>query len=83
MRGETKLRVGVPILRRDDEAFCEKYDRLIKPHTYEEKLEMMMEPIDFPVSRLLTAAQKSEYLDAMFRHWTQQGVILTLPEDRA
>lgn len=82
VRGETKLRCGVPILRRDDEAFCAKYDRLIKPHTYEEKLEMMMEPIDFPISRLLTTAQKTEYLDAMFRHWTAQGVILTMPEGR-
>lgn len=82
VRGETKLRCGVPILRRDDDAFCAKYDRLIKPHSYEEKLEMMMEPIDFPITRLLTTKQKTEYLDAMFRHWTKQGVVLTMPEDR-
>lgn len=80
VRGETKLRCGVPILRRDDEAFCEKYDRLIKPHAYEEKLEMMMEPIDFPITRFMNTRQKTEYLDAMFCHWTKQGVILTMPE---
>lgn len=79
IRGESKLRFGVPIMRRDHEEFAEKYDRLIKPRPYAEKLELMMEPLDFPVTRLMTTRQKTEYLDAMHAFWAAQGVVLTVP----
>lgn len=80
VRGEAKLRFGVPIMRRDHDDFAEKYDRLIKPRPYAEKVELMMEPLDFPVTRLMTTKQKTEYLDAMFAHWTAQGCVLTIPQ---
>lgn len=80
VRGECKLRLGVPILRAENDAFAEKYDRLIKPRTYEEKLELMMEPIDFPVTRIMTTRQKTQFLDAMHRYWSAKGLILTTPE---
>lgn len=82
IRGHAKLHFGVPIMRRDHAEFAEKYDRLIKPRPYSEKLEMMMEPLDFPVTRLMTTRQKTEYLDAMHAFWSQQGVVLTQPERR-
>ena len=77
VRGECKLRFGVPILRAENEIFCEKYDRIIKPLPYETKLEMMQEPLDFPVTRLMTVAQTTKYLDAISRFYSEQGVILS------
>lgn len=81
VRAYCKLRIGVPILRQESETFAEKYDRIIKPLPYEQKLELMREPFDFPVTRLMTTAQKTRYLDEMFRHWSGQGVVLTQPPD--
>lgn len=80
VRGEVKLRHGVPILRAENELFCEKYDRLIKPLPYETKLEYMMMPLDFPVSRLMLTSQKTRYLDSIFKFFTEQGLKLTQPE---
>lgn len=80
VRGDTKLRFGVPILRAENEIFCEKYDRLIKPLSYEDKLELMMEPMDFPVTRLMTVDQKRQYLDSFQQYYLGQGVVLTDPE---
>jgi len=80
VRGDAKLRFGVPIMRGEHPEFREKYDRLIKPHSYAEKLEMMMEPLDFPVTRLMTTKQKTAYLDAFAAFYARQGVQLTIPE---
>lgn len=80
IRGDAKLRFGVPILRAENEPFREKYDRLIKPRPYAEKLELMMEPLDFPVTRLMTTKQKTSYLDQFAAFYAGQGVRLTIPE---
>ncbi len=82
LRGYCKLHFGVPILREEDEGFREKYDRIIKPMSYEHKLECMMVPFDFPVTRLMKVKQKSLYLDTISRHFLTLGVILSQPEDR-
>lgn len=79
VRGELKLRFGVPILRAQNDTFCEKYDRIIKPLPYEQKLELMMEPIDFPVSRIMTTAQFTQYIDEIYKFFTERGCVLTLP----
>ena len=80
VRGYCKLTLGVPILRAESELFREKYDRLIKPMPYETKMEFMMEPLDFPVTRLMTTTQKAHYLDAVQRHFAEKGVVLTQPD---
>jgi hypothetical protein len=80
VRGDAKLRFGVPILRAENEEFCEKYDRIIKPLPYETKLELMMEPLDFPVTRLMSTDQKTRYLDALCQHYLEQGMALTEPD---
>ena len=79
VRGYCKLTIGVPILRQENDAFREKYDRIIRPMPYEDKLELMMEPIDFPVTRLMNTKQHAKYLDEIQRHFAAQGVILTQP----
>ena len=80
VRGYCKLRFGVPILRESTEAFREKYARILKPLGYAEKLELMMEPIDLPVTRFMNTQQATEYLDRITNHFSEQGIILTLPE---
>ena len=82
-RAYCKLHIGVPILRAENDDFCEQYDRVVKPLPYEAKLELMQEPIDFPVTRLMTRAQKSRYLDAMFVELCSQGLALTEPSHAA
>lgn len=81
VRGYCKLHFGVPILRNENDAFRLTYDRLIRDRPYDEKLEFMMVPMDLPVTRIMTTRQKTAYLDAVHRHFSEQGVILTNPED--
>ena len=78
-RGMCKLQFGVPILRAENTRFAEAYDRHIRPLPYEQKLAFMMEPLDFPVTRLMTTDQNHRYLEAMCEHFLKQGVVLTEP----
>jgi hypothetical protein len=80
VRSECKLRFGVPILREENVAFREKYDRILKPLSYEEKIEAIT-VFDLPVTRLMTTKQMSKFMDNMSRHWISAGVRLTDPED--
>lgn len=79
VRAECKMRFGVPILRAENEAFRLSYDRVIKPLPYEEKLEAI-KAFDLPVTRLMTVKQMTDFMDAMQKHWSVQGVRLTDPE---
>jgi len=80
IRAYNKLTIGVPILREENDGFREKYDKIIKPLPYEYKMNMMAEPLDFPVTRLMTMKQKKRYLDELVRHWSEKGILLTMPE---
>jgi hypothetical protein len=77
VRAYCKLHHGVPI-RREDEDFREVYDRVVRPLPYEHKLALMVEPIDFPVTRDMTIAQMTRYLDAIQHEFAH--VRLTMPE---
>jgi len=68
---ECKLRLGVPILRRDSDDFSDVYDRIIKPASYEDKLEMMRY---ISVSSLFDKDQGSEYIDKIFNEYPRSGV---------
>lgn len=83
VRAFCKLTIGVPILRAGSDLFAEKYDRLIKPMPYERKLEMMAEPIDFPVTRLMNTAQKTQFIDGIYRVFSEQGVIFSEEREHA
>lgn len=80
-RGYSKLHFGVPILRAEDEAFCSRYDAVIRPLPYEAKIALMMVPLDLPVTRLMNTKQQTAYLDAVHRHFSAEGVALTDPGD--
>jgi hypothetical protein len=75
-RAECKLRLGVPILRRDSDHFQSVYDDVIRPHSYEKKL-IIMEYL--PVTRLFSVAQMTEFLEAVQFHFSNQGFLLTDP----
>lgn len=81
VRGYCKLTVGVPILRSESETFRERYDAVVKPMPYETKLALMMEPFDFPVTRLMNTKQATAYLDGVHRHFAEKGIALTDPGD--
>jgi hypothetical protein len=81
-RGELKLQFGVPILRAENEAFCEAYDRVVKPLPYETKVALMCEPLDFPVTRLMNTSQEHRYLNEIYCFYTDKGVVLTVPPDK-
>lgn len=66
-RAHCKLHYGVGIAK-EDVTFCETYEKLIKDRfTYEEKLELMIEPVDFPVTRDFTRDQFSRYVEEIKR----------------
>ncbi len=80
--GECKLIFGVPILRHENAAFCAPSTmKSSLPLPYEFKLKLMMEPFDFGVTRIMTTRQKTAYLDAVHRHYSEMGLVLTNPED--
>jgi hypothetical protein len=81
LRAYCKLTIGVPILRAQNEDFRKGYDDVVKPLSYEKKLAIMSEPLDFPVSRLMTTRQATDYLEGIHKHFSEQGISLTDPGD--
>lgn len=81
VRARCKLEIGVPILRDAQEKFRATYDRLIRPLSYMEKLELIRDT-ELPVTRLMNVGQMSEYMDIVFRRHAEIGVVLTIPPDR-
>lgn len=80
VRARCKLEHGVPILR-ENEKFRQTYDRLIRPLSYADKIEII-KATDMPVTRLMNVTQMSRYLDIVFRRHVDIGVVLTIPPDR-
>lgn len=81
VRGYCKLTIGVPILRAEHDGFRERYDAIVEPLPYEQKIALMMEPLDFPVTRLMSTKQATSYLDGVHRHFSSRGIVLTDPGD--
>ncbi len=52
----------------------------VKPLPYETKMALMVEPFDFPVTRIMTVDQERRFLDDVFRFYTEQGIVLTDPD---
>ncbi len=81
VRGFCKLTIGVPILRAENDAFRERYDAIVRPLPYEQKLALMMEPIDLPITRIMSTKQFTAYLDGVHRWFSEKGIALTDPGD--
>lgn len=80
-RGYCKLCFGVPIRCADSEVFAGFYERVIRPLPYEHQLEMMRIPADLPITRDMGSKAMARYLDAVQKHFAEQGVVLTDPGD--
>lgn len=75
-----KLHHGVVIMRRDDEAFRDGWNKYFLHLTYEEKLEMMgpcalFGPDGFPVTRLFNRKQGIDFTDRIVAEFSQRGVV--------
>lgn len=81
VRAYCKLHIGVAIVKAENEGFAETYDRVVKPLPYETKLKLMAEPLDMPVTRLMSTKAKHQYLNEIHNHFTAQGIVLPMPED--
>jgi hypothetical protein len=81
VRAYCKLRIGVPILRNQNEAFRARYDEILRPLSYEQKIAIMSEPLNLPVTSLMSTKQLTEYMDTVMRHFGEQGIVLTIPDD--
>ena len=65
----------VRVVYNDALALC-RYDKVVKTHDYETKLEMM----DLlPVTSIMTVEQMAEYLEAIYYKYTDAGVHLHRP----
>ncbi len=82
-RAYCKLHFGVPIRREHDEDFKAAYDRVIRPLTYEQKLEAMKIPLDFPVTRDMSMKEKKEYLKQVQDFYRGLNVKLTEPQEQS
>lgn len=73
---ENKFLIGCSILMRDDENFVRFVERL-SGLSYEEKLDAM----DYlSVTSIMTPSQMSEFMDNVYRKFSQKGCPMTLPE---
>lgn len=79
-RAYNKAYFGIPILLSENDAFRQQYEAIVKPLPYEQKLEIMKAPIDFPVTRLMTVRQHKDFLDKIYSYWTGKGFRLTDPD---
>lgn len=80
IRGYCKLAFGVPILRRDDEAYDHEWQTLMAPKGHVEQLALMKMPFDLAVTRVMTTKQKHEYLERMSQFLIERGCALTEPQ---
>jgi hypothetical protein len=85
IRSYCKLHLGVAILKEGTSKICrqfaEQYDTIIRPLPYEKKLELMLPPIELPITSLMNSKQFTAYLDAIHVHFTAQGVALQSNDD--
>ena len=81
-RAWCKLNFGIPIMCEQSPLFAEQWKRLFSHLSYEDKLALMAEPIDYPVTRLMLSKMKKTYLDRVYTHFTGMGFRMTNPDDR-
>ena len=81
VRAYCKLHYGVPILREDNDDFREDYDQIVRPLSYENKLKIMVEPLDLPVTRIMTVDQMQRYMEDVQKYGYSFGVELTIPNE--
>ena len=81
VRARCKLEIGVPIMREASDKFRAAYDENIRNLPYERKLAVIRD-MDIPVTRLMSVADMTRYMDAVFQRHAEFGIALTIPPDR-
>ena len=81
VRAYCKLHYGGPILREDNDDFREDYDQIVRPLSYENKLKIMVEPLDLPVTRIMSVDQMQRYMEEVEKYGYSFGVELTIPNE--
>ena len=76
-RAYCKLHFGVGLLRQVDEQFEQAYKEFVLPLTYEQKLKVMLEPIDLSVTSRMNTETMCAYLKLVSNHFLQEGFELT------
>ncbi|WP_028955893.1 hypothetical protein [Sulfitobacter sp. 20_GPM-1509m] len=83
VRADCKLHIGVKMMVTEDETFREAWHRLmLTQFTMEQKLQFMVEPLEMPITRLMSTRQMTRYLEAIIARYAPMGVHLTIPEDK-
>ena len=80
-RAYCKLHFGVGIIKAENPDFAAQYDEVIRPLPYDKKLLVMMPPIEFPVTSLMSVKAMAQYLEAVEVHLAGLGVDLPKPDD--
>ena len=81
VKSECKLRFFVPILRAENDDFCDAYDAAIKPLDFPTKLKAISL---MPVTSLCTTSQLSRGMESMQMHYSSldtDAVYLEFPEE--
>lgn len=81
VRARCKLKFGLPILMQSSDAFRDLCRRRIQPLSHQERVEAIRD-FDIPITRLMNVTQMTRYMDEMFRHHAEFGIVLTVPPDR-
>ena len=83
VRAHCKFYHGVKMLVTENDEFREQWSRLFRDrYSEEEKLELMVEPTDYPVTRIMGVKQMTAYLEAIIAEYTPMGVQLTIPTEK-
>ena len=78
-RAHCKYHFGLAILCRDSDDYRDACRRVLGSLNYEQRLELMQVPHDYPVTRGMNTKQKAEYLDKCWEFFTGLGFRLTDP----
>ena len=79
-RAFCKLSFGIPLMCEQSALFAEQWKRLFGHIAYADKLALMAEPIDYPVTRLMKSSTKRRNLDHVYTHFTGLGFKMTDPK---
>lgn len=80
LKGYCKAKFGLPIMRRDNAEWVAKYEPMWGPLPHELRIAFFA---IVPMTRLFKVPQMCEFMDAVQRHYLQQGFDLIDPDPQA
>jgi hypothetical protein len=61
--------------------FRKDYDDIVRPLSYENKLKIMVDPLDLPVTRIMSVDQMQKYMEEVQKYGYSFGIQLTIPNE--